>query len=359
MRRFLGAMLSLLFFVAAGYGGFYTVPTAQGGASPLAVKRAPIEFSAWLVFWDPLSIESFKANVTRMKRVYLNVYTCMPDGLPIRTPDVTKEALAEAVTLAHQHGLKVLGTMDNYASEIGDFEKKRVQKFLHDLALMERHVDVLLALVKEDGLDGLDVDYESLEAADRGAFTAFVQRLSIKAHAAGLLLGIAVHSKESEPGTWAGPQAQDYAALGAAVDFFHPMTYDYHWATGNPGSVAPLPWVRSVAAFTASKVPKEKIELGLNGYGYVWKPKGETLTWPKFLELQSKVGKFDRDPSSHELALSFAGGEAWMSDAETSRKKFELASELGLRGMAMWVLGQEDPKTWKVLDEFNAQTPGE
>jgi spore germination protein len=346
MKKF----ISVLLLALAGCGSFYTVPTAQGGAP----KSKPIEFSAWLVFWDPLSLESFKANVTRLNRVYPESYTCMPDGLPVRLPNVTA-GLAQVLPLAHEHGLKVLGTMNNYASELGDFEKKRVQKFLHDSALMERHVDALLALAKEDGLDGLDVDYESLDGADRGAFTAFVQRLSTKAHATGMLVGIAVHPKESEPGVWAGPQAQDYAALGAAVDFFRPMTYDYHWGSGSPGAVAPLNWVRSVAQFTASKVPKEKIELGLNGYGYAWTPKGETLTWPKYLALQQKFGRFERDPSSNELTMTMPNGEAWYSDAETSRPKFEVTSELGLRGMAMWVLGQEDPKTWKVLDEFNAK----
>jgi spore germination protein YaaH len=355
-RKFLPGLLALA-MLSAACGSLYTVPRAGDDGKPAIAKRgAPLEFAAWLVYWDELSVKSFEANVSRLKRVYPEAYTCQPDGMPGRIDIVKPEMLAATVATARQHGIKVLGTMNNYANEAGGFEPKRVQKFLHDPALMERHVDALIALAQADGLDGLDVDYESLAAADRGAFTAFVQRLSAKARPLGLLIGIAVHPKESEPGTWGGPQAQDYAALGAVVDFFHVMTYDYSWATGSAGSVAPLAWVRGVGAFAATKMPKEKIEIGVNGYGYNWGPKGDTLTWPKFIALQSKYGKAERDETSHELKIFYPGGEAWMSDAETSRKKFEIAQDLGVRGVAMWVLGQEDPKTWAVWDQFNGAT---
>lgn len=341
---------------AVGCGAIYTVDVP--GKKPLVTvkKAAPLQFSAWMVYWDELSPKSFEANVSRLTRVYPEAYTVQSDGLPGRIPMATPQLLAGTVALAHAHGVKVLGIVNNYAHELGDFDQKRVQLFLNDHDLMARHVDALLALVKADGMDGIDADYESLAAVDRGNYTLFIQLLCARAHAQGLLVGVALHPKESEPGNWAAPQAQDYAALGAACDWVHLMTYDFHWATGGAGSVAPLGWVRSVGAFAASKIPKEKIELGVNGYGYVWKGKGETLTWPKFLDLQSKVGKAERDESSSELKLFFPGGEAWMSDAETTRQKFDIASDLGVAGVAMWVLGQEDPKTWMVWDKYNAGT---
>jgi spore germination protein len=353
-------MKKLLLATAAlaltGCGVFYTVPTAKGGAAPATAASAqPLEFAAWLVYWDDNSWKSFEANVSRLARVYPEAYTAQPDGMPGRIPIVKPEDLAKTVALARQHGVKVLGTMNNYSNDVGGFEPKRVQKFLHDPALMERHVDELIRLAKEDDLDGLDVDYESLAAADRGAFTAFVTRLAEKAKPLGLLIGIAVHPKEREPGTWDGPQAQDYAALGKVVDYFHVMTYDYHWATGSPGPVAPLPWVRSVMEFTRSVMPKEKVEMGINGYGYVWRAKGETLTWKGYQDLQAKHGRFERDEHSGELKLSFKDGEAWMADAQTTQAKFALARELGLRGVAMWVLGQEDPRTWEVWDAFTGK----
>jgi hypothetical protein len=61
--------------LGASCDGVYTVPTAADAPKAgAAVKAKPLEFAAWLVFWDPLSVQNFKANVTRMKRVYPEAY---------------------------------------------------------------------------------------------------------------------------------------------------------------------------------------------------------------------------------------------------------------------------------------------
>jgi spore germination protein len=340
--------------LGASCDGVYTVPTAAQSAQGItAVGGKPVEMSAWLVFWDPLSVGSFDANVTRLNRVYVEAYACLPDGSAGHIGTFDALAMRHVVALAKAHGVKVLGTMNNYDHDSADFDRKRVEKFLGSPALMEAHVQGLLALAAADGLDGLDVDYESLDAQDRGGFSAFVARLCEAAHAKGLTVGLAAHPKVSEPGTWGGPQAQNYAVLGAAVDYFHVMTYDYHWATSGAGSLAPLSWVRQVAEFTASKVPPSKVELGVNTYGMAWQGKGQDLTWPGFLGLQSKLGRAYRDDDGYELRLDPPGGEVWMPDAETSLKKFQLAQELGLGAVALWVLGQEDPATWTTWDKFN------
>jgi spore germination protein len=340
--------------LGASCDGVYTVPTAAQSAQGQTVANAkPVEFSAWLVFWDPLSVKDFQANVTRLKRVYVEAYGCQPDGSVGHIGTYDAAGMQLVVALAKAHGVKVLGTMNNYDHASADFDRKRVEKFLGDPAAMEAHVQSLLALAAADGLDGLDVDYEALDAQDRGAFTGFVRRLCEAAHAKGLTVGLAAHPKVSEPGTWGGPQAQDYGALGEAVDYFHVMTYDYHWATSGAGSLAPLGWVRQVAEFAAGKMPASKVELGVNGYGMLWQGKGQDLAWPAFAQLEAKMGRPERDDDGYELRLDPPGGEAWMPDAQTSLKKFQLARDLGLGGVALWVLGQEDPQTWVEWDKFS------
>jgi spore germination protein YaaH len=344
--------LALLGLMAAGCGALYTVDGDGAAAAPDAGGK-PIELSAWLVFWEPLSWQSFQANVGRLARVYPEAYHCTADGGVERIEATSAAKLAQAVALAHAHGCKVLGMMNNYAG--GDFDKVRVERFLDDPARMEAQVQALLAYAKLDGLDGLDVDYESLAAGDRGPFTAFVQRLCQAAHARGLKVGLAAHPKTAEPGTWDAPKAQDWAALGAVVDYFHPMTYDYHWGSGSPGTIAPPDWVRQVTAFAATQMDAAKVELGVKTAGMAWDPKGADITWPAFLALQAKAGKALRDETTRELTLALPGGEAWMPDAETTLVKARLARELGVRGVGMWVLGSEDPRTWAAFDRFNGK----
>jgi spore germination protein YaaH len=282
-----------------------------------------------------------------LQRVYPEYITCGEDGMPRRLKDMPAGWEQEVVKVARANGVKTLATMNNYAN--GGFEPLRIRKMINDKALMERHVDELIRLAKAVGMDGLDVDYESMDAEDRIPFTAFVTRLGEKAHAQGLLLGIAVHPKESEPGNWGGPMAQDYAALGKAVDFFHVMTYDYHWATSDAGSIAPPDWAKRVMEFTLTRVPASKVEMGMNGYGYEWSgKKGETMTWKLWQQRMAACGRPERNEATQELVLNCKGKEIWYPDAQTFMPKIKAARELGLRGLAMWVLGQEDPAVWRM-----------
>jgi spore germination protein YaaH len=350
LARILALLTGLPLLGACGV--FYTLDTKGAGGG----GGKPLELSGWLVFWDPQSWRSFQAHVGALARVYPEAYSCRADGGIGRVDATTPKAMADTVALAHAHGCKVLGMMNNYAN--GDFDRTRVERFLYDSGLMEQHVQGLLALARQDGVDGLDVDYENLAAGDRAAFTAFVRRLAGACHAQGLLLGVAAHPKESEPGTWDAPKAQDWQALGEAVDFFQPMTYDYHWASGAPGTIAPPPWVRSVIGFAASQMPAAKVELGLKTAGVDWSGKGQDLPWPKFLALQNKAGRAQRDGDTAELTLTApGGGEVWMPDADTAELKFRIARDLGVRGVAMWVLGSEDPRVWAAFAAFNQGAP--
>jgi len=142
------------------------------------------------------------------------------------------------------------------------------------------HVGVLVDLVLSYGYDGIDLDCEALAAADRSSFTAFVEELGAALHEHGKALEVPVYAKSSEPGMWGGPQAQDYAAIGAAADRVQIMGYDFHWQTSPPGPIGPRPWLEQVLAFVVSVVPPGKVDLGINLYGYDWVGEaGETVMW--------------------------------------------------------------------------------
>jgi len=41
--------------------------------------------------------------------------------------------------------------------------------------------------------------------------------------------------------------------------------------------------------------------------------------------------------------------EVWFEDARSLRSKIQLAWELGIKGVALWRLGMEDPNIWPML----------
>ncbi len=121
------------------------------------------------------------------------------------------------------------------------------------------------------GFDGIDMDWESMKAADRGRFTGFIQQLATALHARHKLLSIAVYPKVSEPGSYDAQQAQDYAKLGAAVDEFKVMTYAFSGGWSKPGPQMPLYWAKQVLAFARSKVAARKVYMGMPFFGFDWK----------------------------------------------------------------------------------------
>lgn len=312
----------------------------------------PIELSAWLVWWDGgRSLASFEVNAHRMSDVCVEWLTVDEEGNAIRRETSTAQNRERVITIAKRHGVRTFAMVANVLG--GEFDASPVRKFLETPESRQAHAEALVALAKEDGFDGLDLDYESLPASTRDAFSDFVERCARVCRQEGLLLSIAVHPKESEPGSWDGPMAQDWKRIGAAVDVFRIMTYDFSWSTSEAGPIAPNDWVERVGRFAIANMPAVKVEIGIAAYGYDWRGRqGESMDWSTWQERVRQHGEPTRDPASREAVLRYDDRTAHFSDAEAIRPKMEIARRLGVRGLAMWRLGSEDPALWQVLDEF-------
>lgn len=62
----------------------------------------------------------------------------------------------------------------------------------------------------------------------------------------------------------------DYAALGENADAVFLMTYEWGYTYGPPMAVAPLDKVRQVVEYAVTRIPSEKLVLGIPNYGYDW-----------------------------------------------------------------------------------------
>lgn len=298
--------------------------------------------SAWVVFWNPDSLESFRKHA--IDEALAEWIACTPEGRAVRRNDFDKER-AEFLKFAKGKRTRIYAMASNFGTS--GFEAQRVQSFLGDPAKRARHVQDLVGIVVEDGFHGLDLDYESLEAGDRDGFSLFVEELGKSLRSKGKKLSIAVHAKTSEPGNWGGTIAQDWRRLGAAVDVFRVMTYDQHWATSDVGPIAGNAWAEQVMRFALSQMPAKKVELGLAGYGYDWSIKpARSLVWKDWSGKATAV-----DAESGE----YVDGQARFSGLPAYRSKVALARKLGVRGVALWYLGSEEPGLLELFPQTRAE----
>ena len=252
-------------------------------------------------------------------------------------------------------GIRVIPTVTNLRD--GEWDPGTVQAMLHNLTAVETHVDELVKLAVANEYDGIDIDYEDLSRRDRAAYSEFLTELGAELRAAGKLLTTAVHPKTSDAGYDERNFAQDYQAIGAAVDQVRVMTYDYSWETSPPGPVAPAAWVEDVIAWTVTQIPREKIILGVVLLGYDWGDgPGMTVDYEQARSIASAhdatVRRFrDGSPWFAYQDSSGVRHQVWYEDSTSARTKLALVSEYGLAGAFFWRLGGEDPKVWPVARE--------
>ncbi len=254
-------------------------------------------------------------------------------------------------------GIALVPTIANVTN--GRWAYEPVANMLHDPAAMTRHVNDVVALVQREGYAGIDIDYEDLRAADRDAFTAFVTRLGEALHAEDKILSVAVFGKTTDAGEDQRNVAQDYAAIGKAVDEVRLMAYDYHWSASPPGPVAPITWVRQVLDYAKTQIPAKKIILGVPVSGFDWVDgRGEPVSWLQCFGRTKAFGatlQYDRLSQSPSFRYTDAQGrahEVWFENAESTAAKLEAAKATGIRGVYLWMIGGEDDRTWAQLHQI-------
>lgn len=269
--------------------------------------------------------------------------------------DVTGRDRPEVTSLVKKAGVKIIPLVNN---------KPRYEKFSSLIATPSaraRIIDRLVALIREHGYDGLNVDFEAVEPTDRANLTAFMQELTARLKPLGKLSTVAVAAKPRDLTTgWAG--AYDYAALGKASDYVVLMTYAYNPASGPAGSIAPVNWVRRTAEFAASVAPAEKLLLGVGLWGYDWNlTTGETADvrlWPEIESLAKRPGAqlgYSTEEESAWLKYVENGEQhiVWFEDERALAAKLAIVRSARLAGWAGWRLGQEGAPAWNAFAAFD------
>lgn len=340
-RAFLRATLVILFAVIAG-----STTHASSG------KRV----SGNLVFWDQTrGFDIIVANADVFSEISPFWYRVEADGhvVPFTTSAGTSYEDPVILSFLRSRGILVIPTVANVLNGIWD--GALASGILADPAVTAVNISALVQLAVANGYDGIDLDYENLAASDRTAFTSFTTQLAAALHAEGKLLTLNVYAKTAEPGDWAGPQAEDWWALGQVADQVRIMTYEYHWSTSGPGPISPVNWVSDVLAFARSTIPSNKIIQGLPLYGYDWVGQsGVDHVWTETMASASQYGAtINWDATSASPWFQYVAKRSrhtvWFENALSADAKLQVNTAHDVAGVAVWRLGGEDPDVWSAV----------
>ncbi|MFA6949029.1 MAG: glycosyl hydrolase family 18 protein, partial [Eubacteriales bacterium] len=156
----------------------------------------------------------------------------------------------------------------------------------------------------------------------------------------------------------------DYKAIGEYADYTLLMTYEYGYTYGPPMAVSPINEVERVLEYAVTRIPHEKILMGVPNYGYDWPlpyvrgtTKADTIGNVEAVELAWNVGA---DISFDETAQSpFYGYYAdniehvvWFEDAKSIDAKLRLAARYDLAGVSYWNIMKFFPQNWLVANSL-------
>lgn len=257
------------------------------------------------------------------------------------------------IASAHQANVLVLPTIHNVLDPLAAIPLMR------DPHLRKQHIEAIMHEVHTYAFDGIDLDYELLPHSARDIYTTFVRELSAALHADGKLLTVAVHAKSTDEGGLGA--FQDWTVLGQVCDRIRIMTYDFHWLGGEAGPIAPLNWVMGVAEYAHVVIPASKIQLGIPFYAYNWAEGEDAIpqTWTDVQELiQTKgvsVNTLEENAGQPIGESYFNYREkgkmrtVWFPSSRSLQGKLNFVEQQDLGGIAIWRLGNEDPRNWQVI----------
>lgn len=323
---------------------------------------------------SPASIKSFQQNADQISIIAPQCFKMEAEGF------IGGEVPPAVLETAAKHRVAVMPLVTQRG-----FDQPLMHSVLDDPAARKRAIRYLVYFALRDGYLGIQFDYENIHYTYRDKFTTFFKETAAEFHRHGLLLSIAVVGKYSDdrnsesPGgfdNWSG--VYDYAKIAQHADFVSIMAYPQHAGFSEPGPIAGYPWVEKIVDYTMSHAPARKISLGVPLYGHRWTAlmpgqtaqpvafvqdnagpktkrwKTTTTSYPGLAELTQRYpATWDEQERGNTFTFTEDNTTSvvWFENARSLKYKLDLTAAKRLDGISAWVIGQEDPEFWTMLQQ--------
>ena len=308
--------------------------------------------------WHQISSKDGNDTLSDMtaKMTGVNVISPTWFSLTDNEGNITSIGTKKYVKSAHSMGLQVWGLVSDFSSEMD------TSAVLASTAARRNAIDALVDDALKLGLDGINLDFEYMDAADALAYVQFVRELSIECRLNKLVLSVDI-KPPYDFNYW-----MNRKELATVADYLINMGYDEHYAGSDAGSVASLSYEqRAIEESLNQGVPAHKLISAIPFYTRIWYTSGgedgsqtttsEVLSMAgvqKTLESWSVTPSFDDATFQHYADWTTTDGvrcQIWIEDADSIAAKVRLVPQYDLAGTAAWVLGFESSDIWNVITE--------
>lgn len=330
--------------------------------APSTGRIRPPVVAAFYVNWEQTSLGSLHKHVDMLTHFIPEWLHLTRDGRSFTDARIPEDRM-DVEPFVRAHGVPILPLLNNFIAtpddpDRGAWNADAAHRLLTDATARARFIAKLSDYIRSQKWQGINLDFETLDAADRDLLTDFVRELATAFHRAGLIVTQDIQPEDD---------AFDIAALAEVNDFIVPMLYDEHSAgdQSGPGSIAGIPWTRRMLDNLLQKAPADKLVLGLGNYAYDWQ-KGHTAAESLTYQAAIVQAKESQDPDNPRIARveidrdslnpmyryiddNDAEHVVWMLDATATYNQLRVARPHKPAGVALWYMGAEDPGVWDII----------
>lgn len=361
----------------------------------ISFSYAALETAIWIPYWRKSEgATSTLANLDKVTQISPFAYELQADGSIKDALKATEEPWTTLIKEAKKKKIKIYPSILSYPQT--STEQNSVYLLLAQKKKRQAHVQEIVALVKKNKFDGIDIDYENKIADTRPYFSIFLTELGVALRKDGKKLICTVEARTPPESKYATTSkeilsrveyANDYKMIGKVCDQVRIMAYDQGLDDAtlvnqnkNIGAlyrpVADIEWVKKIMTLAMEDIPARKLLIGVATYGYKYEivpatatsgirsPRIGSMNFNYTDELVKMLNITPTRNSAGELHFTYAtstgvegeqlGGMkqflVWYSDAQSIADKVRIAKLYNLAGIAIFKIdGGQDPRVWSVL----------
>lgn len=268
---------------------------------------------------------------------------------------VSSLAAKDYVDQAHSCGIMVWGCYQ----DVYDNDGISASSYLQTESVRQHIIDQLVKDAEETGMDGINLDIETITEEASPYYLQFIRELCEAAHKKNLIISV-----DNYTSTYT--QYLNRKEQAETADYLVIMGYDEHTtSSGEAGSVASISFVeKGITDLLDEGVDASQVINGIPFYSRGWTQKagddsptcevlamgdqkawaenhGITLTWDS--NLCQYTGKTTVNDTTYSI---------WEEDAKSIESKMQLIEKYQLAGVAEWRLGLETTDVWNVINQY-------
>lgn len=262
------------------------------------------------------------------------------------------------VKWAHDNNYKVWAMFSNNSM------REQTSQILNSEELRAELIEKIVDLAKQYEVDGINIDFENMNVADKNMFSLFLIELAPRLREIGVVTSVDVTAPDGSE-NWS--LCYNRNVLADVVDYMMFMAYDQYGTSSNKaGTTAGYNWVEvNINKFLGQEgVKPEKIILGMPLYTRLWKTdanKADSVTSvvvnmnkveQQIPDNVEKIWNEDLKQNYIEYTEKNIKYQMWIEDAESIKEKLGLINKYNLAGGAYWEKDRELEEIWSITKEM-------